>query len=117
MPDIEKPVQATTGSDTNEVGFDGVTVREAIASRTLEGVTRFSEHVKSGRLSFEDGHEAITILLEVTMPFCDPTTKNLLHQIQKQLDREALIRKEAGRDLAIAGGQLSDTFGDWGRGP
>lgn len=94
-----------------EIGFDGVTVREAIASRTLQSLEKLLEHWRSGALTFEAAHIAVVLLLEATFPFCDPTSKEILSQVQAQWTRESALRVEAGDELSRLGG---DTPGTWG---
>jgi hypothetical protein len=98
----------------DEVGFDGLTVREAIASRTLLGLDRLMEALRLGRMSFEQVHEAITVLLDTTMPFCDPGSQVLLRGLEAELKRQLQSRREADQDIAIARGDLDADFGAYG---
>jgi len=98
----------------DDVGFDGVTVREAIASRTLLGLERLMQDMRDDNLSFEAGHRAITVLLETTMPFCDPGSQVVLRQVEADLKRKAKQRSEVDRDLAIMAGDLASDTGAWG---
>jgi len=100
----------------DEVGFDGVTVREAIAARVLQGIQRIVEAQKAGQMSFDHALITMDILVEVTLPFVDPGSKDLVRQIHAAYRREAEARREVDRDLALAEGRLPGEFGAWGGG-
>lgn len=99
---------------SDNIGFDGISVREAIALRTLEAVDRLVEAQQIAKLTWDAFMVSSTILLETVLPFCDPETKQLLTQIQKQWFRENELRLEAAREEAIASGALESDFGKFG---
>lgn len=98
----------------DEVGADGVTVREAIASRTLAGLNTLIDAYNAKQLDLPSAYLAIKTLVEVTLPFCDPASKEIINQVMKMWDRLAKEWQEVGRDLAIAEGRLPGDFGAWG---
>jgi hypothetical protein len=96
-------------STVDEVGFDGVTLREAIASRTLEAVNRLMDFYKEERLSFDQMHFAVTVLIEANLPFVDPGSKVLIAQVQAHLRREEMQRAEANEELSA----LAEAMDQW----
>jgi hypothetical protein len=79
----------------DDIGFDGVTVREAIASRTFLGIQQLMEDIQVGTLTFDAAYRAISVLLEVTLPFCDPGSKGAIAELQKALEQERRQRASA----------------------
>jgi hypothetical protein len=84
----------------NERGADGLSVREAIARRTLLGLEQLVLAYKRGELDFPAALLAIRTLVETTMPFVDPSTKHLINQVVRKWDDEAEERQIAARELA-----------------
>ena len=84
-------------------GADGLTVREAIARRTLIGLETLVQAYKQGTLDFDAALLALRTLVETTMPFVDPSTKHLINQVIRKWDDEAEERRAAARELARGG--------------
>jgi hypothetical protein len=94
----------------DERGFDGLTVREAIARRVLIGLNDLVEMHKDGGLDFDSTRIAIRVLVESTMPFVDSETKTIINHIVRKWDDEAEERRIAQRDLVRA---EDPKFGAW----
>jgi hypothetical protein len=84
----------------NERGADGLTLREAVARRTLMGLETLIAAHKRGELDFDATLLALRTLVETTMPFVDPSTKHLINQVIRKWDDEAEERRAAARELA-----------------
>ena len=102
-------------SNLDQRGADGETVREAIARRTLGGIAELIEAHKDGALDFEATHRALKVLVEVTLPFCDPTSKDVVNQVMSQWDRERENRRQAAAELDLAESNR-EGFGAWATG-
>lgn len=101
----------------DELGFDGVTVREAIASRTLAGINTLITAYNAKRIDLPSTHLALKTLVEATMPFCDPVSKQIVDQVMREWDRLEREWVEVGKDLAVVEGRLPTEFGAWGEQP
>lgn len=100
-------------TSADDVGADGVSVREAIAARTLAAINRVTESYNRKEITFPAAYLAITSIVDVTLAFCDPTSKTILHQVCKVWDGFHKEWLEAGLALAAAEGQPVGKFGDW----
>jgi hypothetical protein len=98
----------------DDVGADGLTVREAIARRVMIGLGRLAQAHKSGELGFEAAYLGIKVLVETTLPFVDPTSAQLINQIMKLWDEEAKEQQRAALELAAAAGKSPLDVGAWG---
>lgn len=98
----------------DDVGADGVTVREAIASRTLLGINQLIEAYRDKRLDLPSAYLGLKVLVETTLPFCDPESKLIVSQVMKEWDRLQREWVAVGKDLAISEGALPADFGAWG---
>jgi hypothetical protein len=87
-------------AELDEKGVDGLSVREAIARRTLIGLEQLVQAYKNTELDFDGALIAIRTLVETTLPFVDPSTKHLLNQVVRKWDDELEERRVAARELA-----------------
>lgn len=99
-----------TAADEASRGADGLTVREAIARRTLLGLEVLVEAHKRGELEFDAALLAIRTLVETTLPFVDPDTKHIISHVVRKWDDEAEERRAVRRDLIRAD---TKDFGVW----
>lgn len=101
----------------DEVGFDGVTVREAVASRTMLGLGTLIAAYNDKHLDLPSAYLAIKTLVETVAPFCDPDSQTIVNQVMKEWDRSYREWVEVGKDLAIVEGRVPSEFGAWGQQP
>ncbi len=85
------------------VTAEGISTREAIGRRAMIGLERIITEHKAGRLSYEAAGLMLDVMVEVLLPFCDPTSKDILTQAQSQWQEGLREREELGRDLDSLG--------------
>lgn len=99
--------------DEDERGADGMTVRESIAARTLEAMTKLIDAALDGRMGFDAALIALEAIVSANLPFVDPASKDVVTQTLRAFRAEAEERAEAERELRMTNGDLGRAFGEW----
>lgn len=80
----------------DEVSFEGITTREAIARRVLLNLEELIQAETDGKIPFKTMQIAFNAVVDATMPFIDTKTRAAINVIQAEIETEAEIRTAIG---------------------